>query len=96
MVLAFVTGIPHPERGEDVVAAVALEPGADPTEDDLRTRVKDEIASYKVPRHILAVPDQNDLPWLDSGKIDLRGVTQMLVERFAEPEPVVGSDGAGN
>ncbi|MFI5044049.1 MAG: fatty acid--CoA ligase family protein, partial [Acidimicrobiales bacterium] len=94
--LAFVTGVPHPERGADVVAAVVLEPGADPTEDDLRKRVKDEIASYKVPRRILAVHDQKDLPWLDTGKINLRGVTQMLVERFAESEPVVGSDGAGN
>ena len=83
--LAFVTGVPHPERGSDVVAAVVLEPGRDSTEEDLRTRIKAEIASYKVPRRILPIHDQRELPWLDSGKINLRGVTEMLIERFGDP-----------
>jgi acyl-CoA synthetase (AMP-forming)/AMP-acid ligase II len=49
--LAFVTGIDHPERGQDVVAAVALTPGASLEPDDARARVKEAIASYQVPRH---------------------------------------------
>ena len=61
------------------------EPGCDTSEADLRARVKQEIASYKVPRRILPLHDQHDLPWLDSGKINLRGVTELLVDRFAEP-----------
>jgi acyl-CoA synthetase (AMP-forming)/AMP-acid ligase II len=86
--MAIVTGIAHAERGEDVVAAVVLKPDAggvdavDP--DDLRARVKSEIASYKVPRHIAVFGDQRDLPWLDSGKIDRRKVTALLDERFGE------------
>lgn len=34
--MAFVTGIDHPDRGQDVVAAVALRPGEDLDEDAAR------------------------------------------------------------
>lgn len=81
---AFVTGVPHPERGEDVAAAVALRPGDAVDADSLRARVKAELASYKVPRHIAVFPDQSELPWLDSGKIDRRRLTTLLEERFGE------------
>jgi long-chain acyl-CoA synthetase len=80
--MAIVTGIPAGERGEDVVAAVVLKPGAAAGEDGLRSAVKAEIASYKVPRHIAVFGDQSELPWLDSGKIDRRRVTAILDERF--------------
>ena len=79
---AFVAAVPHPERGEDVAAVVVARPGVDIEPGDLRTRVKQELASYKVPRHIAVFGTADDLPWLDSGKIDLRGVQRLLVERF--------------
>lgn len=84
VVMAFVAGVPHPDRGADVVAAVALEPGAAVDAADLRARVKAEIASYKVPRHIAVFASQLELPWLDSGKIDRRKLTALLDERFRE------------
>jgi acyl-CoA synthetase (AMP-forming)/AMP-acid ligase II len=84
--LAFVAGIAHPDRGEDVVAAVALVPGETLDEAELRVRAKAEMASYKVPRHIAVFSSQNELPWLDSGKIDRRKLTALLDERFAERE----------
>jgi acyl-CoA synthetase (AMP-forming)/AMP-acid ligase II len=80
--LAFVTGVPHPERGEDVVAAVVTVPGAAVGSDELRRRIKAEIASYKVPRHLEVLPDRSQLPWLDSGKADLRGIRSFLTERY--------------
>jgi acyl-CoA synthetase (AMP-forming)/AMP-acid ligase II len=80
--LAFVTGVPHPDRGEDVVAAIALSPGASLGEDEARARVKDAIASYKVPRHIAVYADQSELPWLDSGKVDRRRLAADLEVRF--------------
>jgi acyl-coenzyme A synthetase/AMP-(fatty) acid ligase len=46
--------------------------------------VKEEIASYKVPRHIAVFPDQTQLPWLDSGKIDRRRLAAILEERFRD------------
>jgi long-chain acyl-CoA synthetase len=85
VVMAFVTGIPHPDRGEDVVAAVALRPGESADPDELRNRLKAEIASYKVPRHIAVFATQAELPWLDSGKIDRRKLTAMLQDRFGDP-----------
>ncbi|MBA2607878.1 MAG: acyl--CoA ligase [Actinobacteria bacterium] len=81
--LAFVCGVPAGDRGEDVVAAAALGPGGAVTEDELRAFVKDEVASYKVPRHILLM-SQAELPMLDSGKIDRRALTTTLIERFAQ------------
>jgi acyl-CoA synthetase (AMP-forming)/AMP-acid ligase II len=84
VVLAFVAGIEHAVRGQDVVALVALRPGHSLDEATARARVKEQIANYKVPRHIAVFSDQNQLPWLDSGKLDRRRVTAMLAERFGE------------
>jgi acyl-coenzyme A synthetase/AMP-(fatty) acid ligase len=84
VVMAFVAGVPHPDRGEDVAAAVALRPGESLDAETIRARVKAEIASYKVPRHVAVFADQTDLPWLDSGKIDRRRLTAILEERFSE------------
>lgn len=86
--LAFVTGIDHPDRGQDVVAAVALTPGASLEPDEARARVKEAVASYKVPRHIAVYEDQTKLPWLDSGKVDRRTLAAELDARF-------GGGGAG-
>ncbi|HZM30022.1 MAG TPA: class I adenylate-forming enzyme family protein [Acidimicrobiales bacterium] len=80
--MAFVTGIDHPDRGQDVVAAIALRPGETLDEDEARKRVKEAIASYKVPRHIAVFADQTELPWLDSGKVDRRRLTAILTKRF--------------
>jgi len=82
VVTAFVVGIDHPDRGQDVVAAVALRPGASLDGDTVRARTKEELASYKVPRHIAVFETQTDLPWLDSGKLDRRRLTAILEERF--------------
>jgi acyl-CoA synthetase (AMP-forming)/AMP-acid ligase II len=79
---AFVAAVPHRDRGEDVAAAVVARPGAVIDPEDLRDRVKQELSSYKVPRHIAVLATADDLPWLDSGKIDLRGVQRLLAERF--------------
>jgi acyl-CoA synthetase (AMP-forming)/AMP-acid ligase II len=81
--MAFVTGVPHPDREQDVVAAIALRPGVTLDAEEARKRVKEEIASYKVPRHIAVFASQTELPWLDSGKVDRRKLTALLEERFA-------------
>jgi acyl-CoA synthetase (AMP-forming)/AMP-acid ligase II len=80
--MAFVTGVEHPVRGQDVVGAVALRPGGTLDEEEARTRVKAAIASYKVPRRIAVFADQSELPWLDSGKVDRRRLAAMLNQRF--------------
>lgn len=79
---AFVAAVPHPERGEDVAAAVVARPGREIDPADLRERIKGVMASYKVPRGIAVFATPQDLPWLESGKIDLRAVQQVLADRF--------------
>lgn len=44
-----VLGVDHPDLGQEVAAVVVVEPGADVTEQDLETYVKDNLAYYKVP-----------------------------------------------
>ena len=81
---AFVLGVPAADgRGEAVAAAVVAKPGARISVEDLLARLRTEMASYKVPRHVAVFAEQRDLPWLESGKIDLQALRGMLADRFA-------------
>jgi len=82
---AYVVGVPHPDRGEDVVAAVVLKPGAVADAQTLRARVKAELSSYKVPRHLALFPDATALPWLATGKVDLRALARQLAQAIGPP-----------
>ena len=93
VVSAYVLGVDHPDRGEDVVAAVVLGEGAEASSEGLRARVKAELSNYKVPRHIEIFPDTQQLPSLASGKIDLRALKRLLTDRF---RAVVASEGKQN
>ncbi|HEX6677926.1 MAG TPA: long-chain fatty acid--CoA ligase [Actinomycetes bacterium] len=63
---AAVIGLPHPELGEEVGAAVALKPGASVTPEELRDHVKAQVAAYKYPRRVWIV---EALPKSATGKI---------------------------
>jgi long-chain acyl-CoA synthetase len=63
---AAVVGVPHPEYGEEVAAAVALKDGEQVEADELRTFVKEQVAAYKYPRRIWFV---DELPKGPTGKI---------------------------
>jgi long-chain acyl-CoA synthetase len=63
---AAVMGLPHPELGEEVAAAVALKPGASVTAKELRDYVKGQVAAYKYPRHVWIA---DALPKTATGKI---------------------------
>ena len=67
-----VVGVPDPELGEEVAAAVALKDGAAADEDELRDFVKARVAPYKYPRLISFFPD---LPKGPSGKIVKREIS---------------------
>ena len=79
--MAFVFGVGHPDRGEDVAATVVVGPGRHVEPGELIERLRRELASYKVPRHVHVV-DATELPWLDSGKIDRRALQRDLDSRF--------------
>ena len=77
-------GIPHPELGEEVGAAVALKAGADASE-ALREFVKVQVAAYKYPRRIWFV---DELPKTATGKILKRAIELPLDELAAESHVV--------
>jgi long-chain acyl-CoA synthetase len=63
---AAVIGVPHPEWGEEVGAAVALKDGTSATPEELQSFVKERVAAYKYPRLVWLV---DDLPKGPTGKI---------------------------
>jgi long-chain acyl-CoA synthetase len=69
---AAIIGIPHPALGEEVGAAVALKPGAEASEAEVREFVSRQVAAYKYPRHIWFV---DELPKGPTGKILKRAIT---------------------
>ena len=68
---AAVIGIPHPDLGEEVAAAVALKSGATSTPEALRDFVKQRVAAYKYPRRVWLV---DELPKGPTGKIVKREI----------------------
>lgn len=76
-----VVGIPHPDHGQHVAMAVVPRHGHQVDPDQVKARLKEELSSYKVPRHV-AVLAEDELPWLDSQKVDRRRVSELLAQRF--------------
>jgi long-chain acyl-CoA synthetase len=64
-------GIPDPDLGEEVGAAVVLKPGASADPDELREWAKARLAAYKYPRHVWLA---DSLPHGPTGKILRRAV----------------------
>ena len=77
---AAVVGLPSPHGGEDVVAAVVLEPGAVFDEDATRAACKERLTAYKAPRRIFVV---ENLPTSIIGKVLRREVRSRLVEQVS-------------
>ncbi|MEU9446750.1 acyl-CoA synthetase [Streptomyces sp. NPDC048304] len=63
---AAVIGLPNPDLGEEVGAAVVLTPGARTTAEELREYVKRQVAAYKYPRKVWIA---DALPKGTTGKI---------------------------
>jgi long-chain acyl-CoA synthetase len=69
---AAVMGIPHPDLGEEIAAAIVLKPGTNADSDELRWFVKQEVAPYKYPRVIQFF---EELPKTAAGKIHKRSIS---------------------
>jgi long-chain acyl-CoA synthetase len=66
-----VVGVPDDKMGEEVGAAIVLKKGEDASADDIKSYVKEQVASYKYPRKIWFV---DELPKGPTGKILKREV----------------------
>jgi len=69
---AAVIGVPDEAMGEEVAAAVVLRPGHEASGDEIRGFVKDRMAAYKYPRHVLFM---DELPKGPTGKILKLGIS---------------------
>lgn len=66
---ALVLGVPDPQWGQAVVAAVVVKAGADISEQALRDAMRSELAGYKIPKRVIFRATLNRLP---NGKADYR------------------------
>jgi long-chain acyl-CoA synthetase len=73
--VAGVVGKPDPVKGEEVVAFVQLNPGAEATEDELLTFAKERLSKYKYPREIRIV---ENVPLTPVFKIDRKKLRTLL------------------
>jgi long-chain acyl-CoA synthetase len=80
---AAVVGVPHPTHGEEIVAVVVPRGGSDCDPEDVKEFVRERVAAYKYPRHVVVV---DELPKGPSGKIlkrdiDRDALTRSLTQR---------------
>jgi len=79
---AGVVGVPHPIRGEDVVAFVVLKEGyeeSEKTKNDIYNFLKTTIATYKLPREIFFV---KSLPRHTTGKLLRRELKEIAKKMY--------------
>ncbi|MEZ5502345.1 MAG: class I adenylate-forming enzyme family protein [Halioglobus sp.] len=80
---AYVVGLPHPDRGQEVACAVVLNPGGVLDAPTLRQRLKQQLSSYKVPAKLFFCT-REQIPFTDSGKVDKRRLVDYLSGRAAQ------------
>jgi fatty-acyl-CoA synthase len=78
-----VFGVPDPRYGEEIAAWIVLKPGAQATAEDIVAFCRDQIAHYKVPRHIRFVPE---LPMTVTGKAQKFLMRQAMVRELGLAE----------
>jgi len=74
---AQVVGLPHARLGEVVCAWVRLQPGAEATEEEIKSFCKDQIAYYKIPEYVRFV---TEFPATLSGKIQKYKIREFEIE----------------
>jgi fatty-acyl-CoA synthase len=79
--VAHVVGVPDAARGESVVAFVVLHEGAAADPAALQAFCRERLASYKVPRHVLAI-GETEVPRTGTGKIEKPALRTMAQARI--------------
>ena len=79
---AAVVGVPSEHSGEEVMAAVVMEPGARFDEAAVREAARERLTPYKVPKRVFEI---DELPRTVIGKILHRQVKDQLQQRQSAP-----------
>jgi acyl-CoA synthetase (AMP-forming)/AMP-acid ligase II len=79
---ALVMGFPHPTMEEEVTAVVVPAPGVTIDTSELDRLARVELSSFKVPTRWEVLAQEDEIPWLGSGKPDKLTLRQRLLERF--------------
>ena len=82
-----VYGVPHRKFGEEVAAAIRLKPGETATPEEITAFCKEQIASFKIPKHVQFV---SEFPQTASGKLQ----KYKLQERALQDFPALNEDRA--
>ncbi len=80
---AYVLGLPDPERGQLVVAAVVPRDGAVLDFEGIEQKLQQRLSSYKVPRRYLAIR-REEVPMLHSNKVARRELAALLARRLGQ------------
>ena len=76
---AAVVGVPHADFGEGVTAVVVAEDGATVDEADVITTLKQDLASYKVPKRVIAV---SEIPRNTMGKVQKNALRETYKDLY--------------
>jgi acyl-CoA synthetase (AMP-forming)/AMP-acid ligase II len=76
-VVAHVIGLPDPERGQIVGAAVVVAEGTGFDESAVRDRLKSELSAYKIPRRFVVLTP-SEVPLMSSGKVDIHELRKIF------------------
>jgi fatty-acyl-CoA synthase len=82
-----VYGVPHRKFGEEVAAAIRLKPGETATPEEIKAFCREQIASFKVPKHVQFV---SEFPQTASGKLQ----KYKLQERALQDFPALNEESA--
>jgi acyl-CoA synthetase (AMP-forming)/AMP-acid ligase II len=89
---AVVVGIPHADRGQEVAAVVVPCRGAEVEALAVLQWAKERLSSYKLPRTICTL-DEDQVPLLDSGKVDTKAVARLFDERGVSKMSAASDEG---
>lgn len=82
---AVVAGLDDPELGQRVVAAVVPARATKPCAESIRRALGDLLSSYKVPRDIVFVSEE-DIPRTSTGKVKLFEVANLIARHIRQRE----------
>ena len=78
-----VCGIPDPRLGEEICAWIQLKAGAASTPEEIREFCQNQIAHYKIPRHIRFV---SEFPMTITGKVQKFAMREIMVKELSLSE----------